>query len=163
MLPALCPHRGNHSLHRDDRPQHVEVEDFVEKDGIDLLYRGRVAASCIVYQPVDAAVVSMHSAYGFLHAIKLRHVYRDGQASRKPLRQFLERISTAGEEGDFPAAIGKGNRGRKPDPRRSAGDNEDAIFDLHGSMLPDHGCDLCSLLNAYARRATDAPTVSVAE
>jgi len=32
---ALSAHQRNHSLHRDNRPQHVEVEDFVKKRGVE--------------------------------------------------------------------------------------------------------------------------------
>jgi hypothetical protein len=51
------------------------------------------------------------------------------------LRQFLQRIGAASEQGDFRAAIRQSNRRRQPDPRRSARDNENAIFDLHRSIL----------------------------
>jgi hypothetical protein len=47
----------------------------------------------------------VNSAYGFPHTIKLRHVCRNGQAAGKLLRQLLQRIATAGQEGDFRAAI----------------------------------------------------------
>jgi hypothetical protein len=62
----------------------------------------------------------VHSAHSFLHAIKFRHVYRDGQAARKLLRQFLQRIATAGEQGDSRAPLGQSDRRGQPDPRRSA-------------------------------------------
>jgi hypothetical protein len=35
------------------------MEDFVKKRGIDLLYGGRIAAPCIVYETVDAAVMAL--------------------------------------------------------------------------------------------------------
>ena len=53
--------QGNYSLHRDNRPQHVEMEDFVQERGIDLFYCGRIAAPCIVYKPIHVALVLMHS------------------------------------------------------------------------------------------------------
>ena len=81
------------------------MEDFVKQGRIDLLYGGRIAAPRIVYEAIDAAVVLMHSAYGFPHSIKLRDVYGDGQAARKLLGQLLQRIATASEQGDFRAAI----------------------------------------------------------
>ena len=34
---ALRPHHRNHSLHRNNWPQHIEMEDFVKKRGFDLL------------------------------------------------------------------------------------------------------------------------------
>lgn len=55
---ALRPHQRNDSLHRNNRPQDVEVEDFVKKRGIDLLYGGRIAAPCIIYQTVDAVMAA---------------------------------------------------------------------------------------------------------
>jgi hypothetical protein len=48
----------------------------------------------------------MHSAYGFPHSIKLRHVYRKRQAAWKLLRQFFQRIGAASEKRDFRAAVG---------------------------------------------------------
>jgi len=42
----------------------------------------------------------------------------------------LQRIATASEQGDFRAAIRQRDRRREADPRRSARDNENAIFDL---------------------------------
>jgi hypothetical protein len=119
---ALRSHHRYHGLHRDNRAQHVEVEDFVKKRRIDLLYCGRIAAPCIVYETVDAAVMLVHSAYGFPHSIKLRHVYGDRQAARKLLRQFLQRIGTASEQGDVGAAIrqrGCRREDGKPDTKRS--------------------------------------------
>src|SRR5258708_13993741 len=133
--PALRPHERNHSLHRDNRPQYVEVEDFVKQRGIAFLYGGRIAAPRIVYEAIDAAVMLVLSAYGFPHSIKLRHVYGDGQTAWKLLRQFLQRIATASEHGDFRAALGQRNSRRQPYPRRSSRDNENAIFDLHRSIL----------------------------
>jgi len=86
------------------------MEDFVEKRGLDLLYGGRIAAPCIVYEAIDAAAVLVHGAYGFPYSIKLRHVYRDRQAAWKFLRQFPQRICAASEQGDFRAALGQSNR-----------------------------------------------------
>ena len=74
---ALRAHERDHSLHRDNRPHHVEVKDFVKQGGIDLLYGGRITAPRIVDETVDAAVMLVHGAYGFPHAIKSRHVSRD--------------------------------------------------------------------------------------
>ena len=111
------------------------MEDFVKKRGLDLLYGGRIAAPCIVYEAIDAAVVLVYGAYGFPHAIKLRHVYRDWQAALKLSRQFLQRIAAASEQGDFRAAVGQSNSRREPYPRRSARDNENAILDLQPSIL----------------------------
>jgi hypothetical protein len=44
----------------------------------------------MVYEAIDAAVMLVHGAYCFPHAIKLRHVYRDRQAAGKLPRQFLQ-------------------------------------------------------------------------
>jgi transposase len=60
------------------------MEDFVEKRGIGLLYGGRIAAPRIVYETVDAAVMLVNRAYGFPHAVKLRHIYW------KPVFNILE-------------------------------------------------------------------------
>src|ERR1700733_1978271 len=132
---ALRSHHRNGSLHRDNRPQHVEMEDFVKEFGIDLLHGGRIAAPCIVYEAIDAAVMPVHSAYGFPHSIKLRHIYRDRQAAWKPSRQFLQRIATASEQGDLRASLGQSNSRRQSYPRRSTRDNEDTIVDLHRFIL----------------------------
>src|SRR6516162_5491907 len=110
------------------------MKDFVKQRGIDFFDRSCIAAACIVYQAVDTTVVSMHSAYGFPHSIKLRYVDRDRQAARKLLRQFLERFSAASEQGDFRTAIRQSDCRRQPNSRRGAGDNEYAIFDLHLSF-----------------------------
>ena len=45
------------------------MKDFVKKRGLDLLYGGRIAAPRVVYKAVDAAVMLVHGAYGFPHAI----------------------------------------------------------------------------------------------
>jgi hypothetical protein len=74
----------------------------------------------------------VNSAHGFPHTIKLRHVCRDGQAAGKLLRQLLQRIATASQEGDLRAVIRQNHRRRQPNSRRSARDNEHVIFDLHG-------------------------------
>ena len=50
---TLRTHQRNHSLHRDNRPQHVEVEDFVKQGRIDFLYGGRIAAPRIVDEAVE--------------------------------------------------------------------------------------------------------------
>ena len=68
---ALRSHQRNHRLHRDNRPQHVEMEDFVKKRGLDLLYCRRIAAPRIVYEAIDAAVMLVHGPHGFPHSIKL--------------------------------------------------------------------------------------------
>jgi hypothetical protein len=65
----------------------------------------------------------------------MRDVYGDRQAAWKLLRQFVQRIGAASKQGDFRAAIRQRDRRRQPDPRRSAGDDEHAIFDLHRSIL----------------------------
>src|SRR5579871_5680116 len=57
----------------------------------------RIAAPRVVDEPVYAAVMPVHGAYGFPHAIKLRHVYRDRRAAWKLPRQFLQRIGAASE------------------------------------------------------------------
>jgi hypothetical protein len=51
------------------------------------------------------------------------------------LRQFLQDIATASEQGDFRAPLGQSDRRGQSDPRRSARDNEDVILDLHPSIL----------------------------
>jgi hypothetical protein len=139
MFTMLPPPRarisGNYSLHRNNRPQHVEMEDFVKKRRIDLLHRGCIAAPCIVYETVDAAVMPVHGAYGFPNSIKLRHVYGDRQATWELLPQFLQRIGASSEQGDLRVAIRQCGRRREADPRRSARDDEDTIFDLHPSIL----------------------------
>src|SRR5580704_10320016 len=109
---SLGSHHRNHGLHRDNRSQHIEMEDFVKQGGIDLLYCGCIAAPCIIYEPVDAAVMLVYGAYGFPHAIKLRHVDRERQAAWKLLRQFFQRIGAASEKGDFRAAISQSDRSR---------------------------------------------------
>src|SRR6266513_2518534 len=129
---ALVSHHRNYRLDRDDRPQNIEMEYFIKNLGLDLLYRSRIAAPGVIYEPVDAAVILVNSAHGFPHTIKLRHVCRDRQAAGKLLRDLLQRIATAGQEGNFRAAISQSHRRRQPDPRRSARDNEYVIFDLQG-------------------------------
>jgi hypothetical protein len=111
------------------------MEDFVKKRRFDLLYRGRIATACIVYETVDAAVMLVNSAYGFPHSIKLRHIYRVRQAAWKLLCQFFQRIGAASEKGDFRAAVRQSDRRRQSYPRRSAGHNEYAIFDFHLLIL----------------------------
>ena len=69
------------------------------------------------------------------HAIKLRHVHGDWQAAWKLSRQFLQRVATASEQGYFRAALGQSNGSRQPYPRRGTRDNENAILDLHRSIL----------------------------
>jgi len=69
-----------------------------------------ITAPRIIDETVEAAVMLMHRAYGLLHAIKLRHVDRDRQAARKLPRQFLQRIVSAGEQGDFSATLGQRDR-----------------------------------------------------
>jgi hypothetical protein len=81
------------------------VEDFIKKRGLDLLDCRRVATSCIIHEPVDAAIMLMHSAYGFPHTIKPRHVYRDRQALWKLLRHLLKRIAAACQQGHSRAAV----------------------------------------------------------
>jgi hypothetical protein len=73
----------------------------------------------------------VHGTYGIPHSIKLRHVHRDRQAARMLLRQLLQGIIAASEQGDLRAAIRQSNRRRQPDSRRSARDNEYVILDLH--------------------------------
>src|SRR6202041_1201594 len=68
---TLGPHRRNHGLHRDNGTQHIQVEDFVKKRGIDLLDSGRIAAPSVIYETVDVAVMLVHSSNGFPHLIKL--------------------------------------------------------------------------------------------
>jgi hypothetical protein len=72
--------------------------------------------------------------HGFPHTVKLRHVYRKRQAARKLPRQFLQRFGAAREQGDLRAAISQRDCRRQSDPRRSAGDDEHAILDLHRSL-----------------------------
>jgi hypothetical protein len=48
--------------------------------------------------------VLVHRAYGFPYEVKLRHVRRNRQAAWKLLRQFLQRLGAASEQGDFRAA-----------------------------------------------------------
>jgi hypothetical protein len=62
------------------------MEDFVKKRRFDLLYGGRIATACIVYETVDAAVMLVHSANCFPDSIKLCHVYRERRAAWKLLR-----------------------------------------------------------------------------
>jgi len=76
--------------------------------------------------------VAVNGTHRFPHSIKLRHVCGDRQAAGNLLRQFLQGIAAAGQEGDFRAAFRQSHRRRQPDPRRSARDNEYVIFDLHG-------------------------------
>src|SRR5208283_5443794 len=109
---TLGSHHRNHGLHRDNRSQHIEMEDFVKQGGIDLFYCGCIATPCIIYEPVDAAVMLVHGTYGFPHSIRLRHVYRERQAAWKLLRQFFQRIGAASEKGDFRAAIRQSDRRR---------------------------------------------------
>jgi len=112
------------------------MEDFVENCEIDLFYCSRIAAPCIVYEPINAAIVPVHNAYGFSHMVELRHASSDGQAAWKLLREFLQRFGAACEKGDFRATIRQGDRRRQPDPRRSACDNENMILYLHRSIIP---------------------------
>src|ERR1700753_72024 len=107
------------------------MEDLVKCSGIDFLDRGRITSPRVVDEAVDAAVMPEYRAYGFLHAIKLRHINRDRQAAWKLPRQFLQRIGAASKQGDFRAPLRQSNRRRKTDPGRSARDNEYAILDLH--------------------------------
>jgi hypothetical protein len=74
---AFRPHHRNHSLYCHNWSQDIEMEDFVKKRRFDLLYCGRIATACIVYETVDPAVMLVYSAYGFPHSIKLRDVYRE--------------------------------------------------------------------------------------
>jgi hypothetical protein len=78
----------------------------------------------------------VHRAYGFLHEIELRHIYRDRQIAWKLLRQFLQRTGAASEQRDFRAPLRESDRRSKTDPGRSARDNENAILDLHVSFFP---------------------------
>ena len=91
---------------------------------------------------------------------KLRDVYGDGQAARKLLRQLLQRIGIASEQGDFRAAIRQRDRRREADPRRGARDNENVIFDLHRSILLFE-LDQYSNQRAALAGAADATLVSV--
>ena len=38
-----------------------------KRRGFDLLDCGRIATACVVYEPVDAAVMLVHGAYSFPH------------------------------------------------------------------------------------------------
>ncbi len=113
---ALRAHEQGYRLHCDYRPQQFGLEDFVKHRGIDLLHRGRIAAPRIVHEAIDAAVMPVHGAHGFPHAIKLRHVYGDRQAAWKLPRQFFERIGAASEQGDFRAPPGQSDRRDSPIP-----------------------------------------------
>lgn len=132
MLPAPCARITGITACIDDWSQHIEMEDFVKKRRFDLLDCGGIATACIVYEAVDPAVMLVHIAYGFPHSIKLRHVDGERQAAWKLLRQFCQGVGAASEEGDFGAPIRESHRRRQPYPRRSAGHNEYAVFDLHG-------------------------------
>ena len=120
MFTMLPPPRarisGNYSLHRNNRPQHVEMEDFVEERRIDLFDGCRIASPCVVDDAVDAPEMPVHGGDGFPHAIELRHVGRHSQAARKLVRQFGQRTGVTREQGDFRAAVGQSGRCRKADP-----------------------------------------------
>ena len=77
------------------------------------LRKGPVWGGC---PRLRAKPVLAHGEYGFPHLIKLRHVYRDGQAAGKLLRQLLQRIGAASEQGDFRATIRQRDRPREADP-----------------------------------------------
>jgi hypothetical protein len=59
----------------------------------------------------------------------------DRQATWELLPQFSQRIGASSEQGDLRVAIRQRGRRREADPRRSARDDEDTIFDLHPSIL----------------------------
>jgi len=40
------------------------MEDFVKNLGLDLLYGSSIAASCVIYEPVDAPVMLVNSTHG---------------------------------------------------------------------------------------------------
>ena len=147
---ALRPHQWDHGLHRHDRSQHIETEDLFKQSGIDFLDRRRITATCIVYQPVHAAVVPVHGADGFPHLFKLRHIRGDRKAARKAPGKFFQRSGAASEQGDSRAAIRQRGGGRQPNPGGGARDNEYVILDLHCSNLRlQRFAAFC--INAWAR------------
>jgi len=129
--PSLGSHHGNHSLHRDNRAQDIEMEYLIKQGRLYFFYAGCVAAPSVVNEAVDAAVVLVHSSNCFAHTIELRQVDGDGQAAGKLLGKFLERATRACQQGDLSACTRQSNCGRSPYSRRSARNDKHLIFDLH--------------------------------
>src|SRR5206468_1495550 len=99
---ALSPHDRDSSLHGYDRSQHVQVEDLVEKVGIDLLDRSGIASARIVDQSIDSAEMTVHLNDRLPESGEVGDVHRNRQAAAELLGDLLENIAAPGQQANLP-------------------------------------------------------------
>jgi len=145
------PHPVNASpeygLHGDNRPQYIEMKNFIEQLRFNLFNWGGIAAPRVVDKPIDAAVVVVDGSHSLAHCFEVGHVGYDWETVGKLSRKFLKSLFSAGKQGHLGTAIRKGGRCGQSDSGRRAGYDEYAIFDLH-EWIP------CISLQSYLKPHT---------